>query len=521
MRRIIILLITFHLSLLTAMAQNPSWAKKAAGAVFTLKTFKADGSLLSSSNGFFIGENGEAVSSYTPFKGAHRAVVIDAQGKELPVAQLAGANEMVDVAKFQVTGKKTTALPLATTASTGSTVWLLPYSAKKEPVCQRGTVDKSEKFQTTYDYYTLTLNAQEQQTSCPVLNAGGEVVGLLQPSATGDGKSYAVSARFVADLHISGLSMNDPALRMTAIPLAIPANYDEALLSLFVASSSMDAQQYRTFVDRFIQQFPQSADGYVYRARIQTANGQFAAADADMQTAVKVADKKDDAHYQYAQLIYQTSLYQDSQVYEPWTLDLALDESRKAYDINPQPFYRQQQAQILYAQQKFAEAYNLYEKLTKGTLRNAENFYAAAQCKLQLDDKKAALMLLDSAVNTFTKPYVKTAVPYLRARAQLSMDVRRFQQAINDMNDIVALEPNNAELWAEKASYELRVKLTNQALESAQECMRLDPQGSDGYLMAGIAQCLKGDKSQGLPNLQKAKELGNSQAQTFIDKYSK
>jgi hypothetical protein len=51
--------------------------------------------------------------------------------------------------------------------------------------------------------------------------------------------------------------------------------------------------------------------------------------------------------------------------------------------------------------------------------------------------------------------------------------------------------------------------------------MRLDPEGSDGYLMAGIAQCQKGQKEEGLKNLQKAKELGNDQAQTFIDKYSK
>ena len=121
----------------------------------------------------------------------------------------------------------------------------------------------------------------------------------------------------------------------------------------------------------------------------------------------------------------------------------------------------------------------------------------------------------------FTRPYVKTAAPYLQARARLSMDIRRYQQAINDMQDVVALEPTDAELWAEKASYELRVNLFDQALESAQECVRLAPDYSDGYLMSGIAQCAKGAKAEGLQNLNKAKELGNSQAQTFIDKYAK
>ena len=86
---------------------QPSWVKNASRSVFTLKTFGADGSLIASSNGFFTGTNGEAVSNYTPFKGASRAVVIDAQGKELQVDGIMGANDMYDVVKFRVNSSKT------------------------------------------------------------------------------------------------------------------------------------------------------------------------------------------------------------------------------------------------------------------------------------------------------------------------------------------------------------------------------------------------------------------------------
>ena len=82
--RMVIGILPFYLFTFLPLSAQTPWAKKAAGAVFTLKTFSADGNLLTSSNGFFISENGEAVSSFTPFKGAQRAVVIDAQGKELP-----------------------------------------------------------------------------------------------------------------------------------------------------------------------------------------------------------------------------------------------------------------------------------------------------------------------------------------------------------------------------------------------------------------------------------------------------
>lgn len=40
--------------------------KKAAKSVFSLTTFKADGTLLSSTRGVFVGENGEAISTWKP-----------------------------------------------------------------------------------------------------------------------------------------------------------------------------------------------------------------------------------------------------------------------------------------------------------------------------------------------------------------------------------------------------------------------------------------------------------------------
>lgn len=556
-KRLLTIVLTIAMSAFTLHAQNPSWAKKAASAVFTLKTFRADGSLLASSNGFFTNEDGIALSCFAPFKGAERAVIIDAQGKEWPVESLIGANEMYDVAKFQVAIKKSTALPLASAATKGATVWMMPYSAKKTPDCQRGTVSSTETFQDKYLYYTLSVPANEQNTGCPVLDDNGQVLGLLQPSTTTSTTNYAVSALFVNDIHASAFNATDPTLRSTAIDKALPDSQDEALLALYMSASAMDNARYENLVDRFIQKFPDSADGYINRARILTAKGSFEAADKDMKQALSTGDKKDDVHYQYAQLIYQKEVYQSSQPYPDWSLDRALSESQEASRLNPQPVYRQQQAQILYAQKKYDEAYTIYNELTTGPLRSAEIFYAAAQCKLQTGDRNTMLALLDSAVNTFTKPYVKTAAPFLLARAQALHDAGKYRPAVSDYNEYEALmasqltadfyylrhqaevgghlyqqalddikratemAPQEALYWAEKASLELRVGMTDEALKTAKQCISTDPGMSDGYLFLGVAQCVKGQKSEGLQNLSKAKELGNSQAQSLIDKYSK
>ena len=552
-------ILPFYLFTFLPLSAQTPWAKKAAGAVFTLKTFSADGNLLTSSNGFFISENGEAVSSFTPFKGAQRAVVIDAQGKELPVECIIGANDMYDVAKFQVAVKKTAALTLAANpAANGETVWLLPYAVKKIPACTQGTVSSAEQFDQQYTYYTLNMTVDEQNISCPLLNNEGEVIGMLQPAADSQSaSSYAVSVRFVADMNMNGLSLNNTALRATDIAKAVPDKYDEAMLSLIVASTALDAEQYAAYLDRFIEKFPTAADGYIYRARLAFAKDDFAAADEGMKQAVKVAEKNDDTHYQYAQMIYQKEIYKSDKPFEPWSLDMALQEAQVAYRCSAQPLYRQMQAQILYAQKKYGEAFDIYDELSKGELRTAETFYSAAMCKLQQEDQQASLSLLDSAVNLFTKPYIKTAAPFLLARAQALHQAGKYRQAVVDYNDYeqlmssqlsadfyylreqsefaghlyqqaledirlaVTMVPSEPLFYVEKANVELRVGLADDALKTAEALIGLDNQQSEGYLLKGIAQCMKGDKTQGMDNLTKAKELGNSQAQTFIDKYSK
>ena len=61
-----------------------------------------------------------------PFIGADKAVIVDSKGQNHDVECLLGANEIYDIAKFQVSGK-TAAAPLATTVSAGDEVCLLLY----------------------------------------------------------------------------------------------------------------------------------------------------------------------------------------------------------------------------------------------------------------------------------------------------------------------------------------------------------------------------------------------------------
>ena len=548
-----ILLILLGVMPLVAMAQ-PSWVKKATKSVFTLKTFAEDGSLIGSSNGFFTSDKGDAVSNYTPFKGASRAVVIDASGKELPVVSIVGVNDMYDVVKFRVNGKTQPLAISSATTPVSSQVWLLPYHEVKN--VPAGTIRKAETFQGEYEYYTVALTMPSNTVSTPLINQAGEVVGLMQQPATDkDTLSYAVSARFADSLRISGFGMNEATLLQTKIKKELPDDQKEAVLALYMASSRQDSASYVNMVEDFIRKFPKASDGYLYRAQIEASSNNFAAAEKDMETAISNSTQKDDTHYNYARMIYNKIIFQADVPYDNWTLDKALEEIRLANTLNPQPTYRQMEANILFGQKKYNEAYDIYTELANTNLKGAEVYFSAARCKEMLKDSTAMLALLDSAMNCFTKPYLKEAAPYLWARAQARLQAKKYRDAISDMNDYeelmvanindnfyylrhqaevdgrlyqqalnditraIVMNPKETFYYAEKASLEIRVGLYDNAIATAKESITIDANDSDGYLFLGVAQCLKGNKKEGIPNLQKAKDMGNLQAEALIQKY--
>ena len=557
MKRIITILFAACVCCMTS-AQPDKWVKKASKAVFTLKTFNANDELIGSSNGFFITADGIAVSSYTPFRGASKAVIIDAMGKEYPVKSIIGANDTYDIAKFRVDASKCQTLRTAPAVGENTQLWLLPYNAKNGYSCTAATVKSVQKVQNDYDYYTLEGNGSENTVGCPYLNAAGDVVGIKQQSSSDDNATqYAVGATFATGLKMTGLSINDAALKATSIKKELPDELDQAILTLYLASTIGDANSFVGLVDDFIEKFPQAPDGYSYKAQIMAAKDNYPEADKYMKLAIENATDKAEAHYNYAKMMYQNLLYFHDSASHAWTYEQALEEAEQAVALDPQLAYVTQKAQLLFACKRYDDSYTTFQDAIAKGAHNAECFYGAARCKEQLNDTTAYIALLDSAVATFSQPYLKEAAPYIYARgqalaengqyrlavndfneyenlmisqinsefyyirSQVEVKGRLFQQALNDLDKAIDKDPSILLYRSEKASLQIRVKLIDEAIETASECIRLFPDSSDGYLFLGLAQCLKGDKALGVVNLLKAKDLGDTQADTLIEKYGK
>ncbi len=552
MRKLLSLIAISFASLL-ACAQ-PAAVKNVGKSVFTLTTYKADGSLLATSHGVFVGKDGEAISSMKPFDGAAKAVATDSKGNKLNVVRILGANEIYDVIKFRVDGKTIPATLATQKEEAGADVWVAG-NAGNAAAPAKNKIRSVETFNGTYPYYILAQAVQETAASCPVVNGRGEVMALAQTSqASGD--THATSAMFANSLTVTGLSQTDPVLRRIGIAAALPSDYGQAQVALALAPQILVESKYEGIVSDFIEQFPDAPDGYTARAQLRAAQGNHEDADRDMQTAISKAGNKADAHFAYARLMYDNVTANTGMKYGKWNYDKVIEEAQRAYGIDKQPLYQHLQYEAMFMQKKYQEAYDGFMSLTTTTFRSPALFHEAALCKKEMGAPADEVMaLIDSAIMTTDTLRLPEAAPYLMTRASLLEEAGRYRdavldyarvqillndrlgadffykreqaeikakmygQAISDINQAIKKDPQEPMYYAEKASLLLRINMKEEAIDAARQCIGIAPEYGEGYLLLGLAQVHAGKKEEGLANLRRAKELGEEQADALIEKY--
>lgn len=548
------------------MAQ-PKWVEKAKRAVFSVITYDKSDKILNSGNGFFVSEDGVALSDYTLFKGAARAVIVNYEGKQMPVEAIMGADDMYDVVKFRVaiTEKRVPALVIAQRVpAVGTEVCLLPYSTQKSRTYTAGKVKEVDKVADNYSYYTLTMKLADKMVSCPLMTMEGEVFGLAQKASGQDTATicYAVDANYVMSQKISALSYGDATLKDIGIKKALPDTEQEALVFLFMASSQLSADKYMTVLNDFIAQYPNSPDGYMRRAsQRMLASKDEATLDQvsdDLDKALEVAQQKDDVYYNRAKVISNYVLENPDKPYGDWTLDKAIEEIREAIKINPLSVYVQTEGDILFAKGDFPAALEVYNEVNHSELASPATFYTTAKIKEAMKaPSEEVLALLDSCVVRFNKPYTQEAAPYLLERAQAYMvannprqavfdydayyeavkgnvnDVfyyyreqaalksKQYQRALDDMASAIALNPKDLTYRAELAVINIRVGRNEEAVKVLQEALAIDANYAEAYRLMGIAQIQMKQKEAACASLAKAKELGDPNVDELIEKHCK
>lgn len=548
------LLILFVLGITLSVNAQPQ-VKKIAKSLFTLTTYSKDGTEKSKTHGVFVGKNGEAVGLWSPFNDAERAIVTDANGKQMDVECIMGANELYDVCKFKVNDSSVGAELSTQTAKQGDKVWLINATGQKVSTLPY-TIDKTETFSDKYNYYVVTADDNSPtESGYAVVNSEGMVLGITQKSNT-PGEIHIVDTKFINDLKVEGLSIGEPIFRKTGIVLDMPTVKEQALVMMVMAKELNDSAKYDKYINCFVERFPKDVDGYATRAMNNMTLKRYNDADNDMKQAIEKADDKAEAHAEYSRVMYQKIVYEPDSSFNHWTLDNALDQIHQAIAIDPKPVYKHREAQIIFSKANYKDAYDRFMALTKEKLNREELYFEAAQCKTQLNAPDTEIIeLLDSAIASCQKPLNTLSAPYVLSRAQLydkigdyrkamndyntydtlmvgraddifyytrykcALNSKQFQQALNDIAHAAYINPGEPTYLAELASLQLRFNQLDNAIKSAGLCISIAPEYADAYIIRGLAYMHKKEKEKGMDDLQKAKSLGDARAEEMINKY--
>ncbi|MCQ2266900.1 MAG: tetratricopeptide repeat protein [Bacteroidaceae bacterium] len=557
MRKILYILISLVLTINAATQPDCK-------SVVRVVSFTAAGDTLQQGYGFFTSAEGEVVAPYTLMRGASRAEVVDWKGVKHPVEIILGANSSYDLVRMRCQAKKMAYLSLATdSVAVGQPLHQLYYATSKKAQPHEARILTSSPYQ-AYSYHTVSTANEQQYVGCPLINERGEAVAVVQYNVARKAESAcAIDARFVSTLVISPTSALNADLRAILMPRDLPAEENDAFSYIYMLHRlAKDSVQYEGASRIFTERYPHNVKGYMETASFYATHRNYARADEAITAALNLKDREDEVHYTLSDIIYQKALNQPQPAYKDWTLERALSESETAFALRADTLYLIQQANCLFGLERYMEAHDRFLTAALYSRQPAElYFYAANSLEHTQAEPERVIALLDSALATFSRPYPAQAANYLLARAQrldaaqkyraavldyneyekavgaknlsarfydirqaAEQKARMYQQALDDLHTAVSISPddNARGLYQVEIAYlYIRVGLFAEAVEAAEQSLNYLSENPDAYRALGIAHGEQGHKADALSNLSRAQALGDEDAHTLIEQYSK
>jgi tetratricopeptide (TPR) repeat protein len=521
----------------------------------SLLTYK-NGILADSGTAFFIGDNGDLVAAASLLAGVDSAVVIDAKGVVRPVRNIVGVNDMFGCVRIRVAWDKKI-VPLSYKGSkvqNGDVLYMPSYGGKKGGEVRPLTVSSVDSVYSNA-YYTLDASMRKAFTGYPLLNANGELVAIMQPSATTDTlKGYAVSATILPSMSASVSNFGRGFFNGMAIRTALPARKEDALQCLYMQGIIGDSLSYALTIEEFLSAFPATSEGYITKGEYEALyRRDMDVASKAWDKAMELADSVAYVHFSKAKTIFNIVQSGDSTSHPMLSNINAFASIDAAIASDPQPLYLNYKADMLFLCGRMSEAAGAYEALAVTNLRSPEMYAKASQCYGAIEEYDKSIAMLDSAVNYFGSIGRKSSAPYILTRAivkmtagryrdavhdynsyeevvggglnanfyymreQAELKARMFQQALNDIEMAIYLDSANAMYYVEKGVLCYRVRMTDEGLRVMEKAADLAPDAPDVHYLLGCLYSQKGDKSNARKSLEKAVSLGHPDAKTKLD----
>jgi prefoldin subunit 5 len=189
---------------LLAQENLPSIIKKIQPSVVTILTYDEKGKGLMQGSGFFVGQDGDIITSRHVLQGAGSAYVKTAQGKVYPVTRLVVEDKEGDLILISVNISHDTVQPLSLSASipeVGERVLVIGSPLGLEKTVSDGIVSAVRDIPEFGKIIQITAPISPGSSGSPLVNMKGEVIGVAAlQKVGGQNLNFAISGVRVARL---------------------------------------------------------------------------------------------------------------------------------------------------------------------------------------------------------------------------------------------------------------------------------------------------------------------------------
>lgn len=212
MKQTLTFLVTLLLFTGQVFGQLQDLIKKNEKAIFAIYTYDDYGVATGLGTGFFISQDGIALSNYHVLSGASRGVIKTTDGKTYQIEQVISSSEQADLVKFKVNLKGETAPFLATKETTlekGEKVFVIGNPHGFESSVSEGIISS---IRPSDDYGTvlqITAPISPGSSGSPVMTYDGKVIGVATfQFSEGQNLNFAVGINSTSFLKVSNNSFN-------------------------------------------------------------------------------------------------------------------------------------------------------------------------------------------------------------------------------------------------------------------------------------------------------------------------
>lgn len=208
-----LLLITYAIFAFSVLAQDglPEIIKKIEPSIIVVLTYGQDGKLLGQGSGFFINENGAAITSRHVLEGAVRAEIKTMDGMLYPIAKVIAEDQDSDIIKIEVIIPKNRIRFLEISPSfpeVGERVVVIGSPLGLEQTVSDGIVSAVRRIPIFGRIIQISAPISPGSSGSPVINLKGEVIGVATfQMIEGQNLNFAIPGSRILELD-SGTPQN-------------------------------------------------------------------------------------------------------------------------------------------------------------------------------------------------------------------------------------------------------------------------------------------------------------------------